>query len=83
VLFAGPLVNLTDEGFDVGIVYTAQMANDPMGMSRQFFEVTLTEIEGYSKEKFKAGNVVVVLAKYNGGGKAGPGNEAVSAGVWK
>jgi hypothetical protein len=83
VLFSGPLVNLTDEGFDVGIVYTAQMANDPMGMSRQFFEVTLTEIEGYTKDKFKAGNVVVVLAKYTGNGKAGPGQEVVSTGDWQ
>ena len=83
ILFSGPLVNLTDTGFDLGIVYTSQMANDPLGMSRQFFEVTMKEIEGYSKDKFKAGNVVVVLAKYNGDGKAGPGHEVVEAGAWK
>ncbi len=83
VLFSGPLVNLTDKGFDLGVTYTSQMANDPLGMSRQFFEVTLTEIEGYEKDKFKAGEVVVVLAKYNGDGKAGPGNEVVANGAWK
>jgi hypothetical protein len=83
ILFSGPLVNLTDDGFDLGIVYTSQMANDPLGMSRQFFEVTMKEIEGYSKDKFKAGNVVVVLAKYTGDGKAGPGHEVVEAGAWK
>jgi hypothetical protein len=83
LLFTGPLVNLTDDGFDLGIVYTPQLPNDPMGMSRQFFEVTLTKIEGYSKEAFRTGNVVVVLAKYNGGGKAGPGQELVATGDWK
>ena len=83
LLFSGPVVNLTDDGFDLGIVYTSQMANDPIGMSRQFFEVTLKEIEGYDKEKFKAGNVAVVLAKYTGDGKAGPGHEVVSSGAWK
>jgi hypothetical protein len=83
ILFSGPLVNLTDDGFDLGIVYTSQMQNDPLGMSRQFFEVTMKEIEGYSKDKFKAGNVVVVLAKYTGDGKAGPGHEVVEAGTWK
>ena len=83
VLFTGPLVNLTDDGFDVGIVYTPQLPNDPMGMSRQFFEVTLSKVEGYTKDAFKTGNVVVVLAKYNGSGKAGPGYELISTGVWK
>jgi hypothetical protein len=83
VLFSGPLVNLTDKGFDLGVVYTSQMANDPLGMSRQFFEVTMSDIEGYEKDRFKAGNVVVVLAKYDGGGKAGPGNEVVASGAWQ
>lgn len=83
LLFSGPLVNLTDDGFDLGIVYTPQLPNDPMGMSRQFFEVTLSKIEGYSKEAFRTGNVVVVLAQYNGAGKAGPGHELVAAGDWK
>jgi hypothetical protein len=83
LLFSGPLVNLTDDGFDLGIVYTPQLPNDPMGMSRQFFEVTLTKVAGYSKEAFRTGNVVVVLAKYNGAGKAGPGQELVATGDWK
>lgn len=54
-----------------------------MGMSRQFFEVTMTHIDGYTKDAFKAGNMVVVLAKYLGAGKAGPGYELVAADVWK
>jgi hypothetical protein len=83
VLFTGPLVNLTDDGFDVGFEYSPQLPNDPMGMSRQFFEITLSKVEGYSKDAFKAGNVVVVLAKYNGSGKAGPGYELVSTDAWK
>lgn len=82
VLFTGPLVNLTDDGFDVGFEYSPQLPNDPMGMSRQFFEVTLSKVEGYKKEAFKAGNVVVVLVKYNGAGKASPGYELVSQNAW-
>jgi hypothetical protein len=83
VLFAGPLVNLKDDSFDLGVVYTAQLPNDPIGMSRQFFEVTLSDVEAYEKDKFKSGNVVVVIAKYTGDGKASPGHEVVSSGVWK
>lgn len=83
VLFSGSMVNLTETGFDLGVVYTPQMANDPMGMSRQFFEVTFSEVEGYKKMLFKAGNKVVVLAQYQGGGKAGPGYELVATEVWK
>ena len=83
VLFTGPAVNLTEAGFDVGIEYTPQLPNDPMGMSRQFFEVTLSNVEGYSKDAFKDGNVVVVIAKYTGGGKASSGKELVASGDWK
>jgi hypothetical protein len=83
VLFSGPLVNTTEDSFDIGLEYTPQLPNDPMGMSRQFFEVTMKEVEGYSKDAFKGGNVGVVLAKYNGAGKASPGYELVAAGVWK
>lgn len=83
VLFSGPLVNATDDAFDIGLEYTPQLPNDPMGMSRQFFEVTMSQIEGYHKEDFKGGNVGVVLVKYNGAAKATPGYELVAAGVWK
>jgi hypothetical protein len=82
VLFTGPLVNLTDDGFDIGFEYSPQLPNDPMGMSRQFFEVTMTKVEGYDKDAFKAGNLVVVLVKYNGAGKASPGYELVSTNAW-
>ncbi len=83
VLFSGPLVNANDDGFDMGFEYTPQLPNDPMGMSRQFFEVTMTEVEGYAKDDFKGGNVGMVLVKYNGGAKASPGYELVAADVWK
>ncbi len=83
VLFSGPMVNLTDDGFDLAVTYTPRAENDPMGMSRQFFTVTLSSIEGYDKEKFKAGSQVVVLAKYDGDSKASSGYELVEAGHWK
>jgi hypothetical protein len=82
VLFTGPLVNLTDDGFDIGFEYSPQLPNDPMGMSRQFFEVTMSKVEGYRKDAFKAGDLGVVLVKYNGAGKASPGYELVSTSAW-
>lgn len=82
LLFTAPLVNLTDDSFDIGFEYTPQLPNDPMGMSRQFFEVSMTKIEGYDKELFKSGNLGVVLVKYNGAAKASPGYELVALGVW-
>lgn len=83
VLFSGPLVNATEDGFDIGLEYTPQLPNDPMGMSRQFFEVTMSQVEGYAKDDFKGGKVGVVLVKYNGAAKASPGYELVSAGIWE
>ena len=71
-LFTGPLVNLTEDTFDIGLEYTPQLPNDPMGMSRQFFEVSMSKVEGYTKEPFKSGNAGVVLAKYNGAAQASP-----------
>jgi hypothetical protein len=53
-----------------------------MGMSRQFFTVTFSEVEGYDESKFKVGNTGVVLAKYAGGGKASPAYEVVETGHW-
>ena len=83
VLFAGTMVNLTDSGFDMAIVYTPQLPNDPMGMSRQFFTVTFSNVDGYDSKLFKVGNTGVVLAKYDGEGKASPAHEVVAAGHWQ
>lgn len=82
VLFTGPIVNLTESGFDLGITFTPRLEGDVMGMSRQFFMVTLENVEGYAKEDFKNAHVAV-LAKYEGNGKASKGYELVEAGHWK
>ena len=82
VLFAGPLSNPTDSGFDLGITYTPQIAGDVMGMSRQWFPVTFSGVKGYDVSQFKAGQVVVVLAKYVGKQKAENGQELVASGSW-
>ena len=83
VLFTGTLVNPTDNGFDLAIVYTPQLPNDPMGMSRQFFTVTLSEVQGYEKDALKLGTQVVVLAKYDGGKQASAAKELVASNVWQ
>ena len=83
ILISGPMVNLTDDGFDLAVTYTPRDPKDPMGMSRQFFTITLNGIEGYEKDAFKAGQSVVVLAKYDGNAVASKGYELVEAGHWK
>lgn len=83
LLFTGTMVNLTDKGFDMAIVYTPQLPNDPMGMSRQFFTVSFSDVKGYDETKFKVGNTGVVLTKYNGDKQASPAFELVEAGHWQ
>jgi len=83
LLFSGNAANLSASSFDMGVVYTPQIAGDSIGMSKQWFPVTMSEIEGYKADLLKTGEIVVVLAKYNGGGKASPGHELVATGVWK
>jgi hypothetical protein len=82
VLFTGPAVNLTETGFDLGITFTPQLENDPMGMSRQWFPVTFKDVKGYEQSKLKDGQVVVVLAKYEGKQQASPGHELVALELW-
>jgi hypothetical protein len=82
VLFNGALVNPTEATFDLAVTYTPLAPNDPMGISRQFFTVTFNEVEGYDQDAFKAGTLVVVLAKYLGDAKAGPGYELVATDKW-
>jgi hypothetical protein len=82
VLFAGPIANPTEGGFDIGITYTPQIKGDMMGMSRQWFPVTFTDVKGYDSSRFKSGQMVVVIAKYAGKQKASPGNELVATGNW-
>jgi hypothetical protein len=83
ILFAGNAANLSASGFDMGVVYTPQIPGDSIGMSKQWFPVTMSDIEGYKQDLLKVGDVVVVLVKYNGAGKASPGHELVATGVWK
>ena len=82
ILFAGPVANLTASSFDIGITYTPQIPGDMIGMSRQWFPVTLSSVTGYVMEDLKPGQVVVVLAKYGGKQKAAGGTELVAAGSW-
>ena len=82
VLFTGPLANPADSKFDLGITYTPQIKGDMMGMSRQFFLVTFPDVKGYQMADFKPGQMVVVLAKYEGKQKASSGTELVAAGDW-
>ena len=69
-------------GFDLGVTYTPQIKGDMLGMTRQWFPVAFSDVKGYDVSKFKAAQMVVVLAKYDGKEKASPGNELVATGSW-
>lgn len=83
ILFTGNAANLTAQGFDMGVVYTPQIAGDSIGMSKQWFPVTMSGVEGYKQDALKVGDLVIALVKYNGAGKASPGHELVASGDWK
>jgi hypothetical protein len=83
ILFTGNAANLAASNFDMGVVYTPQIAGDSIGMSKQWFPVHMSDIEGYQKDALKTGDMVVVLVKYDGAGKVSPGQELVATGVWK
>lgn len=83
VLFTGNLVNPTDAGFELGVTYTPLAPGDRIGISRQFFTVTFSNVEGYDSKSFKPGTMVAVLAKYNGDAVASPGYELVAEDKWK
>jgi len=83
ILFSGNAANLTASNFDMGVVYTPQMPGDSIGMSKQWFPVHMSEVEGYKQDALKTGDMVVVLVKYDGASKASPGQELVATGVWK
>ena len=83
ILFSGNAANLGASNFDMGVVYTPQIPGDSIGMSKQWFPVHMSEVEGYKQDALKTGDMVVVLVKYDGASKASPGQELVATGVWK
>ncbi len=83
ILFTGNAANLAASNFDMGVVYTPQIPGDSIGMSKQWFPVHMSEVEGYEQDALKTGDMVVVLVKYDGASKATPGQELVATGVWK
>jgi hypothetical protein len=83
ILFAGNAANLAASSFDMGVVYTPQIPGDSIGMSKQWFPVHMSDVEGYKQDALKTGDMVVVLVKYEGASKASPGQELVATGVWK
>jgi hypothetical protein len=82
MLFVGPISNNTATGFDLPVTYT-QAEGDLLGMSRKWFMVSFADVKGYDASKFKGGETVVVLAKYDGKKKASAGHELVDLGQWQ
>jgi hypothetical protein len=82
VLFTGPLAEAKTDGFSLGVSYTPLVEGDRVGLSRQFFLVALSDVKGYDANEMKDGTMVVVLAKYTGSAKGGPGFELVADNAW-
>ncbi len=82
LLFVGNMIKMTDSGFEMAVSYTPQAEGDPMGMSRKFFMVSISDVKGYEKSKFKDGERGVVLAKYAGDKKASPAYEVIELEHW-
>jgi hypothetical protein len=82
VLIKGNIGNATDNDFDLAVTYTPQAEGDVMGMSKKFFFVKLSGVEGYDAKNYKDGQFAVMLMKYDGQKKASAGHDVVAKGYW-
>jgi hypothetical protein len=82
ILIKGNIANITENDFDLAVTYTPQAPNDPMGMSKKFFFVKLSGVEGYEMKNYKDGQFAVMLMKYDGQKKASAGHDVVAEGYW-
>jgi hypothetical protein len=81
VLFTSNLIDPA-QGFEVPVHYTARDAKDRLGLTSTWFSVRLEQIRGFDPAKYRPGELVVVLAKYNGNKLAGPGHDLVLGDLW-
>ena len=83
VLFTGHLANPKPEGVDIAVRYTPRDANDPVGLTSTWFFVHVADVEGYDRAAYRTGDLVAVLARYDGKQRAAPGYDLVALDHWK
>jgi hypothetical protein len=82
VLFTGNIGSLTPASFELPVRYTPRDPNDPMGITSVWIAVQFTDVKGYDAAEYRAGELAVVLAKYDGAKKASPGHDVVLLQRW-
>jgi hypothetical protein len=82
VLFTGNVGNLTDQGCELPIRYTPKDPNDSLGLTSVWVPIRLSGIKGYDRSQYAAGELAVILARYEGAQKATPGYDVVLLRSW-
>jgi hypothetical protein len=82
VLFTGNIGSVTADSFELPIRYTPRDPNDAMGITNVWVPVKLTKIRGYDGKEYRAGELAVVLAKYEGKQTAEGGYDVVLLKHW-
>jgi hypothetical protein len=82
VLFASRLVETQGEAAHLTVHYTPSDPKDPLGLTSTWFAVRCESIAGYLAGDYKPGELMVVLAKYQGKKRAGPGHDLVASQLW-
>jgi hypothetical protein len=82
LLLTGPLTPAQPEGFELPVRYTPRDSADPMGLTSQWINVKVTNLQGYDAAEYRAGEKTAVLARYNGNKEASPGFDLILLGQW-
>ncbi|HEX3594680.1 MAG TPA: hypothetical protein VHU80_06250 [Polyangiaceae bacterium] len=82
VLFTGNIGGITQGGCDLPIRYTPKDPNDALGLTSVWVPIHLSNIKGYDHAEYRPGELAVILARYDGGQKAGQGYDVVLLRSW-
>jgi hypothetical protein len=82
VLFTGNLMNPNADSFSVPVRYTSRDPSDRLGLTSTWFPVELRDIKGYDHSQHEPGELLAILARYNGAGAAAPGYDLVLLDKW-
>lgn len=81
ILFTG---NVTPKpgSAEMPIRYTPKDPKDDFGLTSTYFSVPVENIKGWDGSTYRTGEFAVILAKYEGKKKAGPGYDVVALEHW-
>lgn len=82
ILVSGPITNPQPDTFQLAVRYTPRDSADPIGLTSQWVSVTFSGVRGYDPSAYRPGEQTVVLAKYEGGGKASSGSDLILLDEW-